>query len=300
MAGAPDRRDVPARPESLSRRDLLRRHCLRTSVIGEIAVWMIRLPAGSTVVRPTPPGEPRSVHLLLPVDEAIAVRERGGEQYVVNRRDLGWLPSWSLAAVHAARSCELAWVELPSRLLDAHSGLRAPVPAHPAPGSPLVPPVRAFLQTVVAGEHELDPLAARLFEDLLGSLVEGLMIQARGTYPDRGRVRPTLHAQAVEHIAALRENPELSPAQIARSLRISVRQLQRSFEEAGSTVASEIRRQRLAAAVAMLTDDAFDGLTVAEIAVRSGFRNDAELRRALAAGAGPTPTELRSRRPVGV
>lgn len=280
----------------LTRTEVMARYASRSSSIGGATVSMTRMPAGATVVRASPASEPRSVHLLLPVDSSLIVRERGGTQYLVARRQLSWLPSWTTAALYNSQPCELAWVELPSRLLDSHAALAAPWPSRPAPASALIEPVRAFVQTSVAGGHAVEPLAARLFEDLLGSMVEALVLEARGAYPVSGTVRPPLRMQAIAHISAFRESPTLSPQQIARSLRISVRQLQRAFEEAGTTVAAEIRRQRLEAAVGMLTCDDFDSLTVAEIATRAGFRNDAELRRALSSGTGATPSELRSRR----
>lgn len=289
---------------ALTRDELMRRHRTRCSTIGAVTVSMTRMPSGATVLRPCPPSEPRAIDLLLPVEASVIVRERAGGRHLVGPRELSWLPTWSAAALYAASECEVAWVQVPGRVLDAHPGLEAPMPSHPAPGSTLIEPIRAFVQTAVAGEHSVQPLAARLFEDLLGALLEAAALEARGGRYGRGKPadlpagapRPGFRAQAMAHIAAFRDAPDLSPQQIARSLRISVRQLQRAFEEGGTTVAAEIRRLRLEAAIGMLTAADFDGLTVAEIAARAGFRNDAELRRALASWMGATPSELRSRR----
>jgi AraC-like DNA-binding protein len=293
---------------ALTRDELMRRHRTRSSVIGAVSISMTRMPAGATVLRRSPSSDPRAVDLLLPVEASVVVRERGSEQYLVGPRELGWLPNWTPAALYAGASCEIAWIQVPSRVLDSHPGLAAPLPPRPAPGSALIEPMRAFVQTAVAGSHAVDPLSAHLFEDLLGALLEAAALEARGVQPAGGAVggvlagaaRPTLRAQAVAHIAAFRDSPQLSPQQIARSLRISVRQLQRAFEEAGTTVAAEIRRQRLDSAIEMLTAAEFDGLTVSEIAARAGFRNDAELRRALSSWMGATPSELRSRRTLAL
>ncbi|MDO9396278.1 MAG: hypothetical protein Q7T71_07030, partial [Herbiconiux sp.] len=138
---------------ALTRHEVMTRYRTRSSDIGSVTVSMTRLPAGATVVRPAGPGDGRVVQLLLPVDCALIVREREGEQYVVGNRELTWLPSWTLAALYASRACEVAWLELPSRLLDRYPALAAPLPARPAPSSPLVEPARAFVQTAVAGRH---------------------------------------------------------------------------------------------------------------------------------------------------
>lgn len=296
---------VDAAP-GLTRRDLVDRHGTRSTRLGGIAVTMLRLPAGVTVVHGTPPSEPRSLQLVLPVESALIVRERGGEQHLVGRRELSWLAGWSPVAFYAADDLEVAWLELPSRVLDAHAELSAPLPSRPAHPSALVEPMRAFVQTALAVEHG-DAVSPGLFDDLVGAMLAALVHEARAAQaaqiagPERVRTAGSgLRAQAVAHIAAFRADPRLSPQQIARGLRISVRQLQRAFEEAGTTVATEIRRQRLEAAVEMLTSERFDGCTVAEVAARAGFRNDAELRRALAAWTGTTPSELRGRRLVAV
>lgn len=285
---------VAQQERALSRRDVVARYRTRSSMIGAVTVTMTRLPAGVTVVRPAHAAEARMMHLLLPVETSLIVREREGEQFVVGSRELTWLPSWTLTALYASRSSEIAWIEVPERVLDKYPGIAGTLPARPAASSTLLEPARAFVQTAVAGRHGVEPLAARLFEDLLGAMIESLVVEARGAHPRSEK--PPLRQQAMAHITAFRDDADLNPQQIARCLRISVRQLQRAFEEAGTTVAGEIRRQRLEAAVTLLSNGDFDSLTVSEVAARAGFRNDAELRRALSADTGRTPSELRARR----
>lgn len=280
----------------LSRGQLMDRFGTRSASIGSVTVSMTALPAGPLLLAPAPASEPRALDLVLPVDAPLVVRDRTGNQHLVGRRSLTWLPGWLPAGLYTACPGEVAWVRVPDVLLDERSALAAPLPPAPAPASALIDPVRAFVQTAVADELALEPIAARLFDELLVGMLEALVLEARGVAPLTGGVRPPLRMQAIAHISAFRDSPALSPQQIARSLRISVRQLQRAFEEAGTTVAAEIRRQRLEAAVEMLTDDRFDALSIADVAGRAGFRNDAELRRALGADGGTTPSQLRGRR----
>jgi AraC-like DNA-binding protein len=281
---------------TMPRHEVVTRYRTRSTAIGAVSVSMTRLPSGTLVARPAPAAEPRAIQLLLPQDSALTVHESGGAARLVGTHDLVWLPTWRAAAVQCTRPVSTVWVELPARVWQKQLDLGGSLPAHPAPGSLLVEPVRAFVHSLLAGGRSAEPLSARLVEDLLATMLGALVLEARGSLQGAGAAHPPLRARAVAHIAAFRDDPGLSPQHIARSLRISIRQLQRSFEEAGTTVAGEIRRQRLEAAIRMLTDGAFDALTVAEVAARAGFRNDAELRRALAALAGATPTALRARR----
>ncbi|MGA1838004.1 helix-turn-helix domain-containing protein [Herbiconiux sp. 11R-BC] len=283
-------------------------HPARTEKIGDVTITSTRLPAGGTVVLPSG-ADRRALQLVVPVDSTLVVRERDAEQYLVGTRGLAWFPAWSAAAVCSPREGEVRWVDVPARLLGSRGSLSEPLPPRPAPGSALVEPVRAFLEAASSARSPLPPagagagagavtaLSGRLFEELLGAMIDALFREARGAGATAGAVRPPLRVQAVAHIAANRADPALSSERIARALRISVRQLQRAFEEAGTTVGAEVRRQRLDAAVRMLTDESFDALAVSEIAARAGFRNDAELRRALAAcTGGATPSRLRTQR----
>lgn len=301
---------------TLTRHDLTNRFRTRSSSIGAVDITVIRMPKGAVVVRPSAAVSDPTVHLLLPLDAPLLVRERDGDQYVVGLQSLTWLPEWMTAALFCARPCDVVCVELPVRGRDGQvvpngagsngalparpvlngRELNGPLPPHPAADSSLVPSVRAFVQSALAIPANREPLAARLFEDMLRAMVEALVVEARGSGRGPGGIRQPLREQAVAHIAAYRGDHGLSPKSVATSLRVSLRQLQRAFEEAGSTVAGEIRQQRLDAAIVMLGDARCDSLSVAEVAARAGFRNDAELRRALNAGTGTTPSALRGRR----
>ncbi|MGD8193192.1 helix-turn-helix domain-containing protein [Herbiconiux sp. P18] len=266
-----------------------------------------RLPEGATVLPAVAPSEPRRVHLVLPVGAGVILREPGKAPHRIGERGLGWVPSRAPVAVCCGRPTDVMWLEISPRLLDRRPALAAQWPDRPSPSSSLVAPVRAFLEAVVTGDS--GGRAEPAVDDLLLGMLEALVHEAKEepaagsptapvTSPPTVRVpaRVPLRLQAIAHIAASRDDRSLSPHQIARGLRISVRQLQRAFEEAGSTVVAEIRRQRLEAATALLVDETCDRLSIAEIATLAGFRNDAELRRALASNRGATPTELRSGR----
>lgn len=80
---------------------------------------------------------------------------------------------------------------------------------------------------------------------------------------------------------------------LAVRLDVTVRQLQRVFEKAGSTVATEIRTLRTGYATGLLRDRSAHTLSLGDVAAAAGFASVGELRRAIRAEHGLTPTQLR-------
>jgi len=118
----------------------------------------------------------------------------------------------------------------------------------------------------------------------------------------RGRVTPGApeSRNAVRHgylqmaLALLRsdlQQPDLSPAQVARALNISVRQLHLLFEPTGQSFARTLLAKRLAEARRQL--EAMPHLTVAEIAHASGFESPATFYRTFRQAYGVVPGDLR-------
>ncbi|ROO87264.1 AraC-like DNA-binding protein [Actinocorallia herbida] len=88
-------------------------------------------------------------------------------------------------------------------------------------------------------------------------------------------------------------DPDLGPAVIATSHNISVRLLHTLFERHPETVGATIRRRRLERARADLTDPRLRRSTIAEIALRSGFRHPADFSRTFRRAYGTTPGDFR-------
>ena len=87
--------------------------------------------------------------------------------------------------------------------------------------------------------------------------------------------------------------PELAPAEIARLEGMSARYLQRLFERRGESFSDYVRRQRLERARADLADPNHAQETVAAIALRWGFRDQAHFSRAFSAAFGKAPRAMR-------
>ncbi len=119
-------------------------------------------------------------------------------------------------------------------------------------------------------------------------------LDATTSTPPQNRHRSLLmeiHAFIQQHL----DDPDLSPGTIAAAHHISLRSLHRLFHNHahGATVASCIRRQRLARARRDLGDPRLSTRPVHAIAARWGFLRPADFTRAFRTIYGSTPTEYR-------
>jgi len=90
--------------------------------------------------------------------------------------------------------------------------------------------------------------------------------------------------------------PGLSVEHLAQRHHLSVRQVQRLFEEDGSTFTAHLQNCRLAHAHRLLADPAHAHLLVASIAYEAGFSDLAAFNRLSKQRYGATPTQVRARK----
>ncbi|MEU6409917.1 helix-turn-helix domain-containing protein [Microbispora sp. NPDC046933] len=98
---------------------------------------------------------------------------------------------------------------------------------------------------------------------------------------------------AKEHIERHLHDPRLNAAEVARVLGISVRQLARIFEAAGTTPARYILERRLQRANAELGEPRAGETRIADVAYRWGFSSQAHFARVFRNRFGHTPSEVR-------
>jgi AraC-like DNA-binding protein len=128
---------------------------------------------------------------------------------------------------------------------------------------------------------------------MLRELIVAVLLEERASEP-ADALWLGLFDRAIEHIAGHRTDRDLNSESLARALSISVRQLQRAFAAGGTTPKREIRRHRAALATSMLGDRAFAALSIEQISHQCGFRNAADMRRALSCHELPSPSLIRS------
>ncbi|MFK4149082.1 helix-turn-helix domain-containing protein [Streptomyces sp. NPDC004065] len=137
--------------------------------------------------------------------------------------------------------------------------------------------------------------------DLLGGSVAGLTAalfaeRMREFAEDSQIARQALMLQIQAYVRQRLAEPRLSPVTIARDHNVSLRYLQKIFQEYGSSPARWIRDERLARCRAELADPSLDHLPVALIGERSGLYGASHFSRLFRDRYGTTPSEYRRER----
>jgi AraC-like DNA-binding protein len=110
--------------------------------------------------------------------------------------------------------------------------------------------------------------------------------------------RHALQLQVRDHIERRLHDPALSPAGVAAANHLSLRSLQRLFEDKDISVAGWIRSRRLENCRRDLADPHRQNHPIRAIAARWGYPDPANFTRAFRTAYGLTPGEFRSRPPV--
>ncbi|MFD9974079.1 helix-turn-helix domain-containing protein [Streptomyces sp. NPDC059017] len=137
--------------------------------------------------------------------------------------------------------------------------------------------------------------------DLLGGSVVGLAAalfseRMRDVAADSEVARQALMLRIQAHVRERLAEPDLSPVVIARRHNISLRYLQKIFQEFGISPARWVRDERLARCRSELADPALDHLPVALIGERAGLYGASRFSRLFRERYGTTPREFRKER----
>lgn len=137
-----------------------------------------------------------------------------------------------------------------------------------------------------------EEVRATIGQQLVDLFVLSLKADERTLTSGASSVRAA-HLTRIERYVRLNlQNPDLDMETIARACGISTRYLHELFRDTNQTLGQWIRDQRLAACQAALRDPA-NRQTVAEIAYRWGFSDQAQFSRAFKSHIGASPTEYR-------
>jgi len=263
---------------------------------GSVFIVKSALMAGVTPVKAVSQRYGRNLHLLFPIDGGVIVRSAPGTQDLVGRSDMAWLTNWAPISLYVANPCQTVSVFVPERILAETADPTYELPIVASRDLSLRNPVREFVRSLTVDGAPTDRLPAYLVEKLILEMTLSLLLETQGMrkLSASASAEQSLFARAMAYISAYKSDPELTPSKVASSMNISVRQLQRAFAAHDSSVNEEIRQQRVDTAVRLLSDSLYRHLDLAQIAEHSGFAGRADLRRAIAAVHGCTPTQLRA------
>lgn len=116
---------------------------------------------------------------------------------------------------------------------------------------------------------------------------------AAGTVLEGSRGRNAIAIRATQVIEAQLSDAELAPSAIAGQVGISVRYLQKLFEETGENVNHYVRRRRLERSYDELMNPLYFGQSISEISFRWGFNDSAYFSRAFRDLFGTSPSQHR-------
>ncbi|WP_156913743.1 helix-turn-helix domain-containing protein [Brevibacterium album] len=206
------------------------------------------------------------------------------------------VPPGAEGPVHLLGSWELLVLGLPRDVMESF------VPELPqraelhASAALLEESAESFAASVLAVEVSPTAIESYAIGQLLVEMGGAILLNRLGSFRAAGSPQAVLRDRAMAIIAQQCTDRQLTPALVAEQVQSSLRQVQAVFSEAGTTVASEIRRQRARAARNLLVDSRFDVLSIEAIAERSGFGTTMSMRRALSDVYGTGPRRLRKER----
>ncbi|TCP56896.1 AraC-like DNA-binding protein [Tamaricihabitans halophyticus] len=141
------------------------------------------------------------------------------------------------------------------------------------------------VQQVGLSEEDVD-VACSAFLDLMRQLAHSVRQDELIRYDIESAVRSYIRAHA--------DQPALTGSDIAAALGWSLRQIQRSLHESGTTPRKLIKSERLRLAHQRLGDPNYRHWTIAELAHATGFASASSLSTAFRRQFGVTPRQLRT------
>ena len=137
------------------------------------------------------------------------------------------------------------------------------------------------------------PLPEAVLTDHVGALLSLTASELAGSERSPTMAERSLSDRIVDVVRQRCEESMLSARDVASSLDVSQRTLQRTLAKKGETFLSILIRARVEVALRMLCSPSFDRLTTAEIGRRAGFSDPSHFVRVIRRSTGQTPRRLR-------
>ena len=241
-------------------------------------------------------GGSERVHLGFVLSGSIVITPHVGDQVVLVPGAACSISDWTGFHAQSSDGTRCLSLSLPSgRLLDR--GVRVRSGRVQIEGTrSLKGPLRGFALAVADSSWTATPVGEAVAERMLEDLVVGMFLESAGYAIDSEDLRAGLRARALAVISERHREADLNPRSVAEQLAVSLRHLQRAFEDSGTSIAGAITERRARTAALLLVSPAAASLTVEEIARRSGFSSAFELRAAFRAHIGMLPSQYREQR----
>jgi AraC-like DNA-binding protein len=222
--------------------------------------------------------------------EGRAVMRQGGAEAVLEPGDATLIDGGRASEFVFTTAGRQLSLHLPEPLLAGPRGARPPT-ARAIRGRGYA---RLLHAQLVAAREQAAALSGEAAALVRTQLIEGVRHVTAAQHETHVEVAPLGTLERVQAaIARALHRPELGPAEIAAEVGLSVRQVQRLFQAAGTTFGDWVRRERLDRCYEDLTDARGPCRSVTDVAFRWGFRDAAHFSRAFRAQHGITAQQLR-------
>ncbi|MFI5532992.1 helix-turn-helix domain-containing protein [Kitasatospora sp. NPDC051853] len=274
--------------------------------LGGVTVWPAAFQPAR--IRRTPRlirlSDPEAVHLALPLTGPVDITHAGtgltcppGSLYVLSTSRPFEVRPVRAGVTHSGISLEIPRDRLPLSVEGVTRLAARPLPAGDGYGAILA---RMLHQVVREADGYRSPDGPRL-STIITEVVSALLTASLEDGPAAGAGPDVLLLQAKAFIRDNLHDPELTPTAVAAAHHISRSYLHRLFHRDGTSVAAWIRSRRLEHARRDLAHHSAAALPIRAVAVRWGFRHQADFSRAFRAAYGCAPRDYRQQhlRPGG-
>ncbi|UFN50099.1 helix-turn-helix domain-containing protein [Roseomonas sp. OT10] len=234
--------------------------------------------------------------VCLPLSRPTLLRQDGAS-CLLEPGDLGIVDSRREYSVEVPAGSDTLWLRLDTARLAGRFRAAPAIFARRIDGKAGIGRLAAgFLRSAI-GQEGAVPLPSRT---LVATVATDLLAEAAATLlqdrPFRSGSQRSFD-RACLHIDRHADDPELSPASIARALGIGPRYLSQLFADRGETVMGRVQRQRLELCRARLEREVWRPGLITEFAYAAGFGNVSSFNRAFKAAFDRTPREVTLRQP---
>lgn len=196
-----------------------------------------------------------------------------------------------------ADGSDLAFVYLPRSVVLSRSVDRRRIAGAVLTDSPTVAALAGVLEPLTTSRARVEQasLIAHAVTDLALAVLRAA--HPSDARPDDGAT--DLRSRVYEFIERNFTDPTLTVERVAAGVNVSSRYLHKLMESEVQSVYGVIRRRRVRCGVDLLADPALAGLSIGQIARRSGFSGLSQFGRAVRDLTGETPRDVRRRAAAG-
>ena len=235
----------------------------------------------------------RVVYIGFVLGGSITITVPGDEPFVLRPGGASAVNDWSAFEVESSEGTRCLEIMIPATRLEDR-GVRVHHGKFKLEGSrSLRSPLRNLALSFVDSSWTPSLHAEKVAERTIEDLVVGMFLESEGYAIDSEDLRAGLRGRAITEIGRSHRTPTLTPGVLAERLAVSLRHLQRAFEDSGESIASSITRRRAESAALLLSAPGATSLTIEEVAKRAGFSSAFELRAAFRSHYAMLPSEFR-------